>query len=240
MCADRGWMVLVSGLASWAAIGTACGEDGSTRNVDVYIEFLWSKPDAGALARQETRSFVLERGFNHQVCVAVIGSSGSRRSLILEAVNERGEAVSRQSDDQYRGRKRCYPAGLPEDGAPGTWSYRVYLDGDSTFAASRTVVVAKDLWTAKFNEPSLVPYVLGRPNYPDAVDRERFSGRLVWTMMVAASGKVMSVEIEEAEGIGEEMKEHALAAGYISLFPVDSRRPGGGIAYKRAMNFHPD
>lgn len=215
-------------------------EDAGPVKADVYMEFLWSKPEVGALARQETRSFVLERGFNHQVCVAVLGSGMSHQSMILEAVNSSGEVVSQQVDNSYSGKKRCYPARLPSRGAPGTWSYRVYLDGESTIAASRSVEVAQNLGDATFNEPSARPYVLGRPNYPEAVPPERFSGRLVWIMTVDASGRVTHVEVEAAEGVGKEMKRHALAAGYMTIFPKDSRRSDNGIRYRRAMNFRPD
>ncbi|WP_411850028.1 hypothetical protein ACLB90_13920 [Stenotrophomonas sp. LGBM10] len=240
MRADREWLVFALYLILLTVTWASSAEDAGSSGADVYIEFLWSKPEAGALARQETRSFVLGKKFNHQVCVAVLRSETPRQSMVLEAVDSRGEVVSRQSDESYSGKKRCYAARLPSWGVPGTWSYRVYLDGESTFTASRSVEVAMSLKAAKFNQPSPVPYVLGRPNYPEEASPQRFVGRLVWVMTVDAGGKVTHVEIEAAEGIGEEMKERALAAGYISRFPVDSRRPDAGIKYRRAMNFRPD
>ncbi len=240
MRTDRKGLVFVLYLLLLTVTWESAAEDAGSSDSDVYIEFLWSKPEAGALARQETRSFVLGKRFNHQVCVAVLRSETPHQSMVLEAVDSRGEVVSRQSDESYSGKKRCYAARLPRWGAPGKWSYRVYLDGESIFSASRSVEVAKSLKAAKFNEPSPVPYVLGRPNYPEGMSPQRFSGRLVWVMTVDAGGKVTHVDIETAEGIGEEMKERALAAGYISRFPMDSRRPAAGIKYRRAMNFRPD
>ncbi|HBK45571.1 MAG TPA: hypothetical protein DDZ67_03890 [Xanthomonadaceae bacterium] len=59
-------------------------------------------------------------------------------------------------------------------------------------------------------------------------------------MHVDADGKVTQVEIEQAEGVGERMRERALAAGYLSLFPPDPSRGKEGITFRRELAFRPD
>lgn len=227
------------GIACMAS-GEALAHGSTTTESQVYIEYLWAKPAVGALARQETRSFVLEPGFDHQVCVAVLAPAVQPHSLLLEAVDGSGSVVSRQTDRSYSGRKRCYPAALPADGIPGRWAYRVYLDGQPQIAASRPVDVARRLLGAPFNAPSSTPYVLGRPNYDASIQPSAFSGRLVWAMTVNRAGNVTHVQIEAAEGIGERLRARALAAGYLSLYPPDPSRAEAGAVYRRALNFRPD
>lgn len=228
--------VLVTGLLSAPVI-----EASNPADPVIYIELLWSKPTEGALARQETRSFVLEPGFDHRVCVAVLGPKDiDVTGLVLQGVDPQGQIASTQPDPGFDGTKRCYPAMLPADGAPGTWSYHVLLGGESSASADKPVEVARTLAEAPFYQPSSTPYVLGRPNYDDSIAPEAYTGRLVWVMHVDAAGKVVDVDIETSEGIGEQMKPRALAAGYLSLFPPDPSRGTQGIQVRRTLNFAPD
>jgi hypothetical protein len=221
------------------AYGFASAEESVTTTWQPYIEFLWSKTDSFPLARQQTGYFVEDGKHDHQVCVASL-SNDRVRGLIIEAVDAAGTVISRQRDDGFTGVKRCYNAELGTDGVPGKWTYRVYFDGDVTPAGSDTVEVALTLEGAPLYVPSSKPYVLGRPDYDPTIPPEKFYGRLVWVMHVDATGKVTSVDIEVAEGVGEQMKERAIQAGLISLFPPDPSRGSEGITYRRELNFRPD
>ena len=103
---------------------------------DPYIEFLWSKTPEGALARQETRSFVLGERFGHQVCVAVLDADTTTSGLTIETRDASGQVVAQQAHPDFDGSKRCFPAQLPADAAPGTWRVVVYLDGAAAPAGS--------------------------------------------------------------------------------------------------------
>lgn len=216
------------------AIGTASEEDLNTR-----IEFLWSPAPKGAIARQETLGFVLNGNQHHQVCVAVLGSSPVEINVLrIEAIDALGQLVSRQDHEDFRGPKRCYEAGLNMNGNAGEWTFKAYLDG--ALAATRTIEVAKSLETASFYKPSSIPYVLGRPNYDPTIPPSEFLGRLVWVMHINESGAVTKVEVEVAEGVGILMKERAIAAGYMSLFPPDPSRAKQSSTYRRELTFKPD
>ncbi len=123
-------------------------------------------------------------------------------------------------------------------GNAGEWAFKVYLDGE--LAATKIIEVARRLETASFYAPSLNPYVLGRPNYDPSIPPSEFIGRLVWVMHVNESGTVIKVELEAAEGVGILMKEGAIAAGYMSLFPPDPSRTKEASTYRRELTFKPD
>ena len=222
---------LFPGLA-WAALPVA-------RAWTLYIEFLWEKSDS-RLARLETLGFLLDGAHDHLVCVAAVGAGDRVEGLVIEAVDADGKVVGRQSHDEFTGEKHCYSANLDAAGAPGQWTFRVYSNGQDTPVGSRTVEVARTLQSAPFHAPSPQPYVLGRPNYDPSIPPEKFSGRLVWVMHVDADGKVTGVDIEVAEGVGVQMKERALAAGFMSLFPPDPSRGPEGITYRRELKFSPE
>ncbi len=211
----------------------------SAVDVPAYVEFLWAPAGEGAVARQETLGFVLDGEASHQVCVAVLGTSPPGiKGVRIEAVDAAGKLASSQTHDDFRGTKRCYPAALDKRGEPGKWTFNVYLQGEQV--ASRTIEVASKLKTALFYAPSAIPYVLGRPNYDATIAPGDFTGRLVWIMHIDATGTVTKVDIEAAEGVGVLMKERAIAAGYMSLFPPDPSRSGEAATYRRELVFKPD
>ncbi|MEJ7746891.1 MAG: hypothetical protein WKF61_09095 [Luteimonas sp.] len=182
---------------------------------------------------------MLDGSHSHQVCVAVLDASSVEiKTLRLEAVDASSQVVSRQDHDDFRGTKRCYKAGLNMHGEAGEWAFNIYLNG--ALAATRTIEVAKNLETASFYKPSSIPYVLGRPNYDSKIAPSDFTGRLVWLMHIDKSGAVTKVEVEAAEGVGVLMKERAIAAGYMSLFPPDPSRTKNASTYRRELNFKPD
>jgi len=53
-------------------------------------------------------------------------------------------------------------------------------------------------------------------------------------------GRVFRVDIEVAEGVGEQMKQRAIEAGYLSLFPPDASRGEQGLTFRREFRFSPD
>ena len=87
--------------------GPAAAQDNS-----IYIEFLWSRTPADALARQQTRQFVMTGDHEHQICVAATAATGDVGGLQLELRDADGTPVSLQRHDDYRGAKRCYRADL--------------------------------------------------------------------------------------------------------------------------------
>lgn len=210
----------------------------SAPNEITYVEFLWAPTPKSAIARQVTLGFVLDGNQHHQVCVAVLDPAVETNVLRIEAIDASGQLVSRQDHDDFRGPKRCYEAGLDMHGNAGEWTFKFYLDG--ALAATRTIEVAKSLETASFYAPSSIPYVLGRPNYDPKISPSEFVGRLVWIMHINESGAVTKVEVEAAEGVGILMKERAIAAGYISLFPPDPSRAKEASTYRRELKFETD
>ncbi|MBD9536023.1 hypothetical protein IB227_09230 [Stenotrophomonas sp. STM01] len=58
-------------------------------------------------------------------------------------------------------------------------------------------------------------------------------------MDVDPQGKVTHVEVEVAEGVGERLRDRAIAAGYLSLFPPDPRRAGTPLRWRRTLDFAP-
>ncbi|SBV37273.1 conserved hypothetical protein [uncultured Stenotrophomonas sp.] len=85
-----------------------------------------------------------------------------------------------------------------------------------------------------------VPYVVGRPNYDGAIPAAEWSGRLVWAMDVDPQGRVTHVEVEVAEGVGERIRDRAIAAGYLSLFPPDPARAATPLRWRRSLSFAPE
>ena len=212
--------------------GPAAAQDSS-----IYIEFLWSRTPADALARQQTRQFVMTGDQEHQICVAATAATGDVGGLQLELRDADGTPVSLQRHDDYRGAKRCYRADLGSGGRQGDWTAHVVLgDGGSNTA---TIRVDPRLEDAPLFQQRDVPYVAGRPNYDASIAPELWAGRLVWAMDVDPQGKVTHVEVEVAEGVGERLRDRAIAAGYLSLFPPDPDRAGTPLRWRRSLEFAP-
>ena len=212
--------------------GPAAAQDSS-----IYIEFLWSRTPADALARQQTRQFVMTGDQEHQICVAATAATGDVGGLQLELRDADGTPVSLQRHDDYRGAKRCYRADLGSGGRPGDWTAHVVLgDGGSNTA---TIRVDPRLEDSPLFQQRDVPYVAGRPNYDAWIAPEQWAGRLVWAMDVDPQGKVTHVEVEVAEGVGERLRDRAIAAGYLSLFPPDPGRAGTPLRWRRSLDFAP-
>lgn len=212
--------------------GPAAAQDSS-----IYIEFLWSRTPADALARQQTRQFVMTGDHEHQICVAATAATGDVGGLQLELRDADGTPVSLQRHDDYRGAKRCYRADLGSGGRPGDWTAHVVLgDGGSNTA---TIRVDPRLEDSPLFQQRDVPYVAGRPNYDASIAPEQWAGRLVWAMDVDPQGKVTHVEVEVAEGVGERLRDRAIAAGYLSLFPPDPGRAGTPLRWRRSLDFAP-
>ncbi|WP_269789671.1 hypothetical protein [Stenotrophomonas sp. Iso1] len=225
-------VVLAAGLMAVFS-GNVAAED-----TDIYIEFLWSKPSADSLARQQTRQFVTEGGHDHQICVAANAKPTEVGGLQLELLDAQGKRVSLQQHADYQGTKRCYPADLGKDGAPGEWTVRAVLgDGREHSAQIRVDHRIED--SPQYRELS-APYVAGRPNYDASIPAEQWVGRLVWAMDVDPQGKVTHVDVEVAEGVGERLRERAIAAGYMSLFPPDPARATTPLRWRRTLSFAPE
>lgn len=204
----------------------------------IFVEFLWAPTPDGALARQPTRGFLLDGRNAHQICAAAIHAPRAYRELRIDIADDTGRQVGSQRHEDFRGEKRCYTARLAPDGAPGLWTVAVFLDGEQR--ATGTIQVARTLEQAPFHRPSGIPYVLGRPNYDASIPPEDFVGRLVWVMEVDVDGHVTDVQVELAEGVGERMRERALAAGRLSLFPPDPSRAAEPLRYRRELSFERD
>lgn len=174
----------------------------------------------------------------HQVCVAAAANDIEGSFLRIDIHDAAGELVADRKYDDFSGPKRCYDVDLDANAMPGTWTFNVYLGEE--LGASKEIEVAKTLEQANFYQPSAIPYVLGRPNYDPNIPPDEFIGRLVWTMVVDESGAVTDVEVEVAEGVGQLMKNRAIAAGYMSLFPPDPSRVDESLKYRRELNFRPD
>ncbi len=216
----------------------ALAADEAPRATHAGIEFLWKLHPPEAIARQPTLGFVADGRHEHAVCVFALPAEARPAGLVIEGVDPSGRVAVRREDAEFGGDKRCYRVDL-DDGAPGVWTWRAYLDGNPEPLGEARIEVAATLEQAAFHAPSSVPYVLGRPNYDASIPPEQFIGRLVWLIHVDPDGKVTNVEIEVAEGVGERMKDRAIAAGYLSLFPPDPAR-SAGFTYRRELEFRPD
>lgn len=221
------------------ATGSASAIEDTQAKPEAGIEFLWSGQAEGAPARQPTLGFLIDGKAGHLVCVVAFPPEAKIRGLVLEGVDAAGKVVVREEEPDFTGRKMCYSAGLDGHGEPGRWTYRAYFNGATVPAGVGHIEVARSLDTAGFYQPSGVPYVLGRPNYDPSIPPEDFKGRLVWVMHVDRDGKVTGVEIEAAEGVGTRMKDRALAAGHLSMFPPDPARPAD-FTYRRELLFSPE
>ncbi|MDR7193702.1 hypothetical protein [Luteimonas terrae] len=204
----------------------------------VQIEFLWAPTPADALARQPTRGFLLDGQHAHQICVVAIRAPHAYRELRIDVADADGRQVGSQQHDDFRSDKRCYPVALDPRGAPGSWTFTVFLDGAQRETGS--IEVARRLEEAAFYRPSGIPYVLGRPNYDASIPPDAFIGRLVWIMDVDTDGRVTDVKVENAEGVGERMRHRAIAAGWLSLFPPDPARAAEPLRYRRELTFATD
>ncbi|QHB73916.1 hypothetical protein GQ674_16095 [Stenotrophomonas sp. 364] len=56
-------------------------------------------------------------------------------------------------------------------------------------------------------------------------------------MDVDPQGRVTHVAIVAAEGVGTRLRDRAIAAGYISLFPPDAARTQTPLRARRALSF---
>jgi len=202
------------------------------------LEFLWQLPAPDSIARQPTLGFVADGKHAHAVCVFTLPPDARPKGLVLEGADPTGKVVVRREEPDFDGEKRCYTVALG-DGEPGRWTWRAYLDGKPEALGEGHIEVARTLEEAPFYRPSSVPYVLGRPNYDPSIPPDEFIGRLVWLIHVDPAGKVTDVEVEVAEGVGERMRERAIAAGYLSLFAPDPGR-AAGFTYRRELEFRPD
>ena len=217
----------------------SCGlAEASAAKDATYVEFLWSPTPPEALARRQTLGFVLDGKQLHQVCVAALTSAAEDKILRIDVIDAASKLVSSQNHEDFRGPKRCYAAGLGAHGSTGEWTFNIYLDG--ALSATETIEVARTLEEAPFYQVSSIPYVLGRPNYDTKIPASEFIGRLVWVMHVNESGAVTHVEVEIEEGVGTLMRDRAIAAGYLSLFPPDPSRATEPLKYRRELKFRPD
>jgi hypothetical protein len=201
----------------------------------IYIEFLWARTPVGALARQQTRQFVLEDGPVHQVCVAANAHDTDVQGLTLAIRDAAGTEVSRSTHADYRGRKQCFPAQLGHAGAPGQWTVDTWL-GDGRHA-SATVRVDRTLDDSPYMRDPAIAYVYGRPNYDADIPPADWVGRVEWQMDVDPQGRVTHVAIVATEGVGTHLRDRAIAAGYISLFPPDAARTQTPLRARRALSF---
>lgn len=195
-----------------------------------YVEFLWSQPAPGALARGEASGFLLDGAHDHRVCVAAL-SDEATGPLRIDVRDAGGALVDSSTHPDFDGAKHCYDAMPATGGAPGRWTYQVYFDG--RLAAARHIEVAANMGSAAFHAPSMQPYVLGRPNYDTSIPPGEYVGALSWLMEVDDTGKVVGVEIETARGVGERMRDRALAAGWMTRFPPDPARAGKTIKVRQ-------
>lgn len=60
-----------------------CGP-AAAQDSPIYIEFLWSRTPADAIARQQTRQFVMTGDHEHQICVAANATTDDVGGLQLE------------------------------------------------------------------------------------------------------------------------------------------------------------
>ncbi|MEA5666014.1 hypothetical protein VA603_00490 [Stenotrophomonas sp. MH1] len=213
-----------------------CGP-AAAQDSPIYIEFLWSRTPADAIARQQTRQFVMTGDHEHQICVAANATTDDVGGLQLELRDADGKRVSLHRYDDYRGAKRCYRADLGIGGRPGDWTAHVLLGDGGTNTA--TIRVDPSLEDSPLFQERGIPYVAGRPNYDASIPPEQWSGRLVWAMDVDPQGKVTHVEVEVAEGVGERLRDRAIAAGYLNLFPPDPGRAGTPLRWRRTLDFAP-
>lgn len=210
----------------------------SADDTDIYIEFLWSKPPADAIARQQTRLFVTEGKHDHQICVAATASPADVGGLWIEWLDANGKRVSSEQHPDYQGVKRCYPVNFGKGGAAGEWTAKARL-GDGRKGEER-IRVDLSVESSPYYRERGVPYVVGRPNYDPSIPPEQWKGRLVWAMDVDPRGQVTHVDVEVAEGVGERLRERAIAAGYLSLFPPDPARADKPLRWQRELKFATD
>lgn len=79
--------------------------------------------------------------------------------------------------------------------------------------------------------------VVGRQTYDAKISASEFIGRLVWIMDVNESRTVTLVEVGIEEGVGKLMRDRAISAGYLSLFPPDRSRASEALKYRRELIF---
>jgi hypothetical protein len=186
------------------------------------IEFLWSSTPNGALARAEAYGFVLEGNQDHRVCVVAFSQEHKTRPLRIEVIDASGALVDTQIHEDFTGPKQCYKAELGASEAVGEWTFNVYMN--HKLAASKAIEVARTLKDASFYSHPSRPYVLGRPNYDPMIPAGEYIGRIVWIMHVDETGKVDHAQVESTEGAGNRMRDRAVAAGLLTMFPPDPTR----------------
>lgn len=225
----REWLPISLAFISFGA----CAGDES-----VYIEFLWNKPPAGSLARQQTVQFLADGQHDHRVCVAANLNDTDVGGLVLSVLDASGKVMSREDHPEYRGVKSCYSADLGSGGRPGLWTFQAKL-GDGR-VGSEQIEVDEKIEASPLYEYPATPYVVGRPNYDSSIPPEEWSGRLVWNMTVNAQGQVTHVDVIAAEGVGVRLRDRAIAAGYMSIFFPDPKRAAEPQVWQRELSFAPD
>jgi len=219
--------------------GAASADASPSPTREAYVEFLWTKTPAGALARQETRSFALDGQFDHQVCVAILNADIVVKSIELRAIGPVGEQITSRKFNDADGSKRCVSAELPVGARPGTWTYEVRVNDQDRVLGSQTVKVFPTVDALIADVAPGMPYVLGRPNYDPSISPDQYDGELVWIMHIRQDGTVSAVDIDRAEGAGIAMRAKAVEAGLISLFPPDPTREPDAT-FRRHLSFRPD
>ena len=202
---------------------------------DVYVEFLWAPTPADALARSQTQLFIADGHRDHRICVAANLVDTDVAGLHIDIRDAKGVQVSRTAHEDYRGRKKCYAADLGSTGAAGMWTVDAVL-GDGR-RGSAQIRVDPTLEASPLYLRHDQPYVAGRPNYDASIPPAEWVGKLVWAMDVDAAGKVTHVEVETAEGIGERLRERALAAGWLTRFGPDPARAQTPLRWRRTLEF---
>lgn len=205
---------------------------------DVYVEFLWEQTPAAALARSQTGLFIADGQHDHRICVAANVEDTDVGGLQIDILDAEGTRISRTAHDDYRGRKQCYAAALGTAGVAGTWTVQALLGDGRT--GSGTVRVDHRLQDSPLYQRHDAPYVAGRPNYDASIPPAEWVGKLVWAMDVDAQGKVTHVEVEVAEGVGERLRERALAAGWLTRFGPDPARADTPLRWRRTLEFAPE
>ncbi|WP_277381207.1 energy transducer TonB [Stenotrophomonas maltophilia] len=221
--------IATAGLVLLLAIPAARAAD------DVYVEFLWSPTPVDALARSQTQLIIADGQHDHRICVAADLDDTDVGGLQIEIRDAKGGRVSRTAHEDYRGRKKCYEANLGTSGAAGMWTVDAVL-GDGRRGTAQ-IRVDHRLETSPLYLRHDQPYVAGRPNYDASIPPAEWVGTLVWAMDVDAEGNVTHVEVEHAEGVGERLRERALAAGWLSRFGPDPARQGKPLRWRRTLQF---
>lgn len=224
--------IAAAGLLLILASPVVCAAD------DVYVELLWAPTPADAIARSVAYQFVADGRHDHRICVAANLNDTDVGGLQIDVRDASGVQVSHTVHPDYRGRKKCYAAELGSTGEAGMWTIDAVL-GDGR-RGSAQIRVDPNLEASQRYLRHDAPYVAGRPNYDASIPPAEWVGKLVWAMEVDAEGKVTHVEVETAEGVGERLRDRALAAGWLTRFGPDPARAQTPLRWRRTLEFAPD